>query len=159
MTVSKDAPILPAVGIGGILLRTPIRELSSLLGGLGIRSAGDYFLAGLFDARYRLSNLGLEIAVDVRNGRVFRLTATAGYQGALFDRIRVGMQVAEAQRVEQRLQYSEAEEMLFVAGVSGVSLEVAEPDPPPTLVPQLTVVAISVFVPELDTAAGQRGDW
>ncbi len=124
------AEIVPNQGLGGLSLGLNIGELEDLLFGLGTWKEGSFKLASPFEARYRLGRGEIEVAVDVRNGKVFKLTVYAGYQGKLFNEIIVGMTVRQAMQVEPRLFYDEAEESIFCEGVSGLSLDVPEVDPP-----------------------------
>ncbi|MBC6424331.1 MAG: hypothetical protein GDA43_24885 [Hormoscilla sp. SP5CHS1] len=70
-----DAPIVPDRRLGGFDLRTPIRDLSDFLCGLGSWREGFCELVSPFEARYRLGKGEIELAVDVRNGKVFKIAA------------------------------------------------------------------------------------
>ena len=157
--IGIGAAIVPALGLGGLMVGTPIRQISEWLRGEALRGEALYRLAGVFEARYRISSGIIELAVDVRNGKVARLTAFEGYQGALFGLIRPGMLVGEAMRLDPRLQYDEGEGLLLCAGHPGVSLDLADDDPELAGVPNLRIVAVSVTLANIDSPAVQRGDW
>jgi hypothetical protein len=159
LCVQLDAPIVPDRGLGGLWLRTPLGELQDLFLRLALANEIRFELAGLFEARYQLANGAVEVAVDVRNGKVFRLSASTGYQGLLFSRIAVGMTVREALTHQPDLYYDEAEEMLLYKGSDGVSLDVPAIDPSPEEVPEMTIRAINVFASEIGTREGQEGKW
>ena len=154
-TLDLDAPIVPDEGLGGLTLRRPFREVARELAEL----LGPREPVTPTEARYRLGRGEVELAVDVRNGRVFKLIARHGYGGTLFGAIRVGMTVRDAIRLEPRLDYDEAEGALVCRGVDGLQIDLDDPDPPPDLVPDLTIDAISVFAREIATLRGQEGDW
>jgi len=159
-TISQlDAPIIPDRSLGGFDLRTHIRDLSDLLFGLGSWTEGFCELVSPFEARYRLGKGEIELAVDVRNGKVFKIVAYPGYKGKLFDKIVVGMRVKAAMEYEPRLFYSEAEAAILCQDFTGLTLDVPEIDPPPELIPDMTISAISVHIPELYTPRGMSGDW
>ncbi|QDV38390.1 hypothetical protein [Tautonia plasticadhaerens] len=157
--IDLDAPIVPDEGLGGVALR---EELSTQLAGLLDASPGgdaSFELVSPAEARFRPGDGEVEIAVDVRTGRIFKLIARPGYRGTLFGAIRVGMTAQEAMRLEPRLYFDEAEGALYCRGVAGVQLDLDDPDPPSGLVPGLPIVAICVFAKEIETLGGQDGDW
>ncbi|MEK6300445.1 MAG: hypothetical protein AABO41_06955 [Acidobacteriota bacterium] len=157
--IELDAAIVPNSGLGGLSLRERLIEIQYLFEGLGHTQEGAFELAAPFDLRYQLGKGEVVVAVDVRNGKVFLLSASLGYRGYLFEHIFVGMKVKDAMVLEPRLYYDEAEELILCRGVPGLSLDVAEIDPPPESVPAMTISAINVFAQETQMLAGQRGEW
>jgi hypothetical protein len=154
-----EAPIVPDYGLGGFVLRNRIAKSQELLTGLGVLKKGSFRLVSPFEARYILDNGEIEIAVDTRNGKIFKLSAHPGYRGTLFEHIRVGMPVWQVLKIEPRIYYSEAEGAFFCRGVEGLTLDVPDSDAPPDIVPSMIISAISVFAVEILTARGQDGDW
>jgi hypothetical protein len=116
-------------------------------------------MTSAYEARYALDGGIVQIAIDVRNGKVFKLIAGDGYKGKLFGRIAVGMPVAEALAADDRMYYDEAAELLLIRGVDGVALEVPLDDPTSEEAVVSHISAISVFVPEIETLAGIEGRW
>lgn len=159
MELQLEADISPNQELGGLNLRSSIKDLEHLLVGLGVWQEGSFELISPFEARYRLMEGAIEIAVDVRNGKVFKLTACAGYKGKLFGKITVGMSVRQAMALEPSLYYDEAEELILCKGIKGLSIDVPEVDPPPDKVPGMLIHAISVYAEEIMTGPGQKGDW
>lgn len=157
--ISLASPILPNQGLGGLTLRARIVDIQDLFAGLGLYKKGECSLVAPFEARYRLGDGELEIGVDVRNGKVFKLTAGPGYQGLLCGKVGVGMNAGEAMRREPGLRYDEAEEAIMLDGCPGVLLDVPAVDPLPEAVPDLAISAISVYAPEAFSPAGQKGNW
>ncbi len=163
LSLATDSPIVPDQGLGGLKLRSLLVDIQGLLEAQYIQQLPDlpdrawYRLEKPFEAIYRVGPV--EIAVDVRNGKVFRLSAFAGYRGKLFGKIRVGMLVRDALAQDQRLYYDEAEELLLFRGVEGVSLDVPEVDPDPAEVSRFPISAISVFAREITTPEGLMGRW
>jgi hypothetical protein len=155
----NDAPIVPDWGLGGLTLRTRMLDVQDLFYGLGLYSKGSYRLVTPFEARYRLEEHRIEIAIDVRNGKIFKLMAIEGYSGLLFGGVAVGMLVREATDLVPDLYYSEADEGILCRGVAGLFIDISETDPPPELVPSLSITSISVEVRELETGAAERGEW
>jgi hypothetical protein len=156
-SVQLDAPIIPDQGLGGILLRTPVRELQELFVSSG--KSMTFELVSLFEARYRLANGAIEVTVDVRNGKIFKLTARSGYRGLLFDKIGVGTTVREAIACVPALYYDETEEMVLCKGCAGVSLDVPEIDPPSDRAQKMSIDSINVFASEINSLDGQEGMW
>jgi hypothetical protein len=130
-----------------------------MLVGLGVWRPGNFRLVSPFEARYSLEDGSVEFAVDVRNGKIFKVIAQAGYEGKLFGGISVGMPVSDATDMDPRMYYDEASELLLLRDVPGVCLEVPLDDPTPEEAMRLTICAISVFAPEIETAAGLTGNW
>lgn len=155
----KDGPIVPGKELGGIVVGTPFVLLADTLVEARMRDLVEYSLSTLFEASYRILDIAVEIVVDVRNGKISRLTAREGYIGTLSDGIGVGIRVHEALRIEPRFYYDEGAELILCREVPGVVLEVAAIDPDPDAVPAMLVHAISVYAAEVETAAGQRGMW
>ncbi len=153
------ADILPGHSLGGVMVRTPVIELQDMIMDQVRASPDAYSLEGVFEARYRLADGAIEIAADVRNGKVFKICANAGYQGTLLGTLRVGMTVRDAMLAEPRLYYSEPEEMLLIEGIDGVSLDVQEIDPIPDEVPSMPIWSICVHIPELLSRSAQAGQF
>lgn len=154
-----DAEIIPNHGLGNLTLRAHISDIEVLLVGLGVYEQGSFSLVSPFEARYRLGRGEIEVAVDVRNGKIFKLIAYEGYRGKLFGKITAGMRVGDAMRLEPRLYYDEAEEAVLCRGVSGLTVDVPEIDPPAELVPGMQIKAIAVYAEEIDTLQGNAGRW
>ena len=148
--VRTEAPIVPAEGLGGFKLRAHVSELEDILDSIYVKNLRNprwYELVSLYEARYDLGPVA--VAVDVRNGKVFKVIASEGYEGKLFGKIHVGMSVREAMALEPRMYYDEAEEGLYLKGCPGVVLEVPEDDPWPREVRSYPISAISVYAPEV----------
>ena len=148
--IDENAPIVPGEGLGGLRLRVPVRDYEELILSSYVKELPNrswYGLSYPFEARYRLGPV--EVGVDVRSGSVHRLTAFDGYKGWLFGAVRVGMVTRDAMQLDGRIYYDEAEELLLVRGVPGVSLDVPTVDPPVVDVPNLPIWAISVYAEEI----------
>lgn len=158
-TIRLDAPIVPNEVLGGLMLRTKVADIQDLLLGLELYQSGSFSLVGPFEARYKLGAGEIEVGVDVRNGKVFKLIAGPGYRGTLLGSVSVGMPVGEAMEHEPCLRYDEAEEAVLYQGCPGVMLDVPEIDPLPSAVPALPTSAISAYAIEAFRGAGQHGDW
>jgi hypothetical protein len=156
--LNLDAEIIPNQSLGGLTLRTKLIDIQNIVHPWA-QSKGSYHLSRPFEALYRPGNGEIEIGVDVRNGKVFRLTAREGYRGNLFGKVTVGMKVSEAMQLEPRLFYDEADWLIRCKGADGLSIDISEIDPPPELVPGLVISAISVYALESMTLQGQNGDW
>jgi hypothetical protein len=154
-----DAHITPNEGLGGLRLRTKLIEIQDLVTPQMYTDPATYQLVSPFEARYTMANGAIEVAVDVRNGKIFKLIAREGYWGKLFGTIAVGMLAADAMQIEPGLKYDEAEETIICEGVPGLAIDVPAKDPPAELVPTMTISAINVFAVEILTANGQRGHW
>jgi hypothetical protein len=90
----------------------------------------------------------VEIAVDLRDGIVFALSALEGYEGRLFDKIRVGMSFAEARTEDPRLHYDSLRWETRIEGVDGLELFLDDSDPEPEHLDETTIREICVFLPD-----------
>jgi hypothetical protein len=159
MKVNLFDPIMPNESLGGLRLRVHVAQLTDLVAGLGVTTAGTYVLASPFEARFSFGDGDVQCGVDIRNGKVFKLIATKNYEGTFQGRIRVGMAVQDAFRIDPRLYYDEAEETILCRGIEGIVFDVPVDDPFPSEVPSLTISSIAVFAAEINTLAGQEGRW
>ena len=159
MIVSKTAPIIPNESLGGLRLRDQLSSIQQLVLREGADTQGHYRLVRPFEASYDLLRGVVEVVVDVRNGKIARLSCHPGYVGLLFDAVRIGMTVREAMEARSCFEYNEAEELILCEGIPGISLSVAGVDPDPADIMDMRIVSISVFAAEIATAAGERGDW
>jgi hypothetical protein len=153
------APIIPNEGLGGIPLRAAIIDIQNIFSGLGVLTAGHFNLHSPFDARYYLGKGEIVVCVDVRNGKIFMLSACEGYKAGLWGKIFIGMKVSDALKLEPQLFYDEAEEVILCKDCPGLSIDISEIDPPVELVPELTITAINVYADEIWTSPGQKGRW
>jgi hypothetical protein len=155
----NDGSIIPGQELGGVAVGTPFVRLANTLTEARVKNSVEYSMSTLFEASYYMRDFNVEIVVDVRNGKISRLTAREGYVGTLSNGVGVGTQVREAIRMEPRFYYDEAEELILCRGVPGIALELAAIDPYPDAVLEMPVHAISVYAAEIETVAGQQGMW
>ena len=161
-----DEPIIPNFGLGGLRIRTPLIEIQKSVSEGSIFGAVRYEMASVFEARYYVADGAVAIGVDIRNGKVFRLSAMAGYTGLLFGKVAVGMRVADAFALVPGLYHNEADGVIYCrdpdregADIPGLAIDVGEDDPIPRLVPSMNIHAISVFIAELFSEEGLTGTW
>lgn len=153
------APIIPNVGLGGFQLRAPLIDFQDTLMKCLSYEPPSFSLNTPFEACYQFENGSIEVWVDVRNGKVFKITAKNGYQGQLFEGVMVGLNAGEGMKRHPALFYDESEELILCKSVRGVSLDISETDPPPDLVPALSISAISTYIQEIDTLPALEGKW
>jgi hypothetical protein len=118
-----------------------------------------FTLVSPLEARYEFTDYRLQVYVDVRNGKIYKLAALPGYKGLLFNKIYVDMKVSEAMALEPALYYDEATEVIRCKNILGLAIDVPETDPPPELVPGMTISAISIYAEEAFTPLGNLGQW
>jgi hypothetical protein len=115
-------------------------------------------MAAPYEVRYVFGDGSIEAAVDVRNGRIFKLIASREYKGGFGD-VHVGMLVRDAIRVNPHLYYSEPEECILCEDLSGLVFDVPVRDPDPFSVLDLAISHIAVYASEIETPEGQDGKW
>jgi len=152
-----NAAIIPAQESGYFLLRTKLIDIQDLF--FGLFKESPYRLASPFEARYDFGRGEIQVCVDVRNGKVFKIIVSEGYRGLLIGKIKVGMLVREAMALEPALYYHEPTEIILHRSYPGVGMEVDAIDPYAEAVPDMCIAYISVFIPELHTLDGHKGLW
>jgi len=80
--VDIEAPILPGVGLGGYRVGIRLAEIQESVHGLGLTLQGSIRVVQYFEARYILGRGEVQIGVDIRVGKVFKVIAGPGYLGA-----------------------------------------------------------------------------
>jgi len=81
MKLQSEAKIIPNIGLGGLKLRAKITDIQELLTGLGVSKKGSFRIISPFEVAYSFAEGEVEATVDIRNGKIFRLTAQKGYAG------------------------------------------------------------------------------
>lgn len=157
-----DAPIVPEQSLGGLTLRSHISELQDLIQSMIYTSTftfGPMGPAAPFFMTYKFFGGTLQVDVDVRNGKIFQLTAKEGYRGLLFGDVGVGMRVRDVLERHPDLYYDEAEEVILSHTIEGVCLVVPDIAPPPELVPDMEIADIGVYIEEIWMLNYARGNW
>ncbi len=142
--ISKDAPIIPFEGMGGIKLYSSMDSLNSILlsDGVALRILNDLWL------RYDIQNC-IELFFHRKNQKLFRITTLEQYTGKLWGRIAVGMTVKEMLVTEPGFRYDEFEEVW--ESPKGVFIE--------TDAVTNQVKWISVYIKELDLEDFDLAKW
>lgn len=154
-----DAPIIPNESLGGFALRTPLIDIQNQIEILGGTMIGNYNLATPFGACYLVGDKLMEIGVDVRNGKIYNITACSGYRGRLLDKIIIGMKVKEVSALIPSIYYDESRDILQSNEYPGLAMNVGETDPPLHLLPDMKITSISVYANEITTFDGSKGLW
>lgn len=142
--IDINSPIIPWVGLGGVKLYSHISQFYDLIDKMDGKSS----LLVKFFVRYEIKD-SVDLWFNLMNGKLFKITASKGYKGLLFDKIHVGMHIDEVLRIEPSFEYDDFEEVYV--SPKGVFIET---DPV-----ELTVLWISVYVKELDNDDFERGNW
>jgi hypothetical protein len=158
MQIDLTAPVVPAESLGGLQIRTHVTDIDDLLRGIGTTSPGTFELVRPYEARFSFGDGSVEAAVDIRNGRIFKLIGRRNYKGC-FGAVALGMIAAEVFRHDSRFFFDDAEGYFFCKGVPGLAIELPDDDPDPQQVLRLPISAFSVYAPGINTADGQGGNW
>ncbi|CAM4202956.1 hypothetical protein [Paenibacillus typhae] len=157
--VDINAPIKPKLSIGGINLRSHIREYYDIIptfSWVDKATLGDcsVYIFGSFHVRYEMRNT-LYLFFNILNGKLYKITALANYQGLLLDKIKVGMNIVDLLELQPNLVYDEFEEVYSYEGLAIETNEIG------------MIESISVYVEELDTLDSdvelrrqfEKGNW
>lgn len=145
MMIDKTAPIVPWEGLGGIKLRTHVKELYNII-------TGDprYDLEGIGACMFQYTINGcMSLWFNVFNGKLLKIIAFDGYEGKLWDKIYVGMPMEEALQIDSSFEYDEFEEVYV--SPKGIYIET---DPETE-----KIITISVFIKGVDDPDFDKGDW
>ncbi|WP_088810942.1 MULTISPECIES: hypothetical protein [Listeria] len=142
--IDINAPIVPYESIGGIKLYSTIKELKEIVTGKNVE-------VQVFNKVRIIYTIGdsLKLFFDLLTGKLFKIVTLAGYKGALFGEIKVGMKSEEFLKIEPSFVYDDFEEVYETE--KGVYIE--------TEARNDTVRWISIFVKELGTEAFKKGEW
>ncbi|MFW5433963.1 hypothetical protein [Paenibacillus apiarius] len=126
--IDTTAPILPGESLGGVKLLTHIKEYKELVSSfswLDQKTLKDcsVSLFSPFHIGYEMKNT-LIMIFDVITGELQRICALKNYEGTLFGKLKIGMLLEQAERLEPRLTYNDFEELFYIKGVEGVTIEV-----------------------------------
>ncbi len=137
------ASINPKFSIGGIKLRSHLREYYDIIPKLSwvdkeTLDDCSAYIFGSFHIRYEMRDT-LYLFFNILNGKLYKITALKNYQGPLFGKIKVGMEIEHLLELQPNLVYDEFEE---VYSYEGLAIETNEHG---------MIEAISVYVEELDT--------
>ncbi len=154
-----DEPIIPNQSLGGFELRTRLIDIQNQIAVLGGTMIGNYNLATPFGACYLVGDKLMEIGVDVRNGKIYNITAHLGYRGRLLDKISIGMKVKEVSDLLLSIYYDDRTDTLQSNEYPGLAMNVGETDPPLHLLPDMKITSISVYANEITTYDGSKGLW
>lgn len=157
-----ESPIVPSEGLGGLLLGSSLLDsnLQDMIYDYTIIKGGTFSMRSPFVAHYLLVDSLIGIRVDVRNGKIFQLTAYKGYKGKLLNLISPDMPVFEIKELVPSLYYDEFNEQFAFRDFPGVSFDL--PEEPfsnfqPTL--DMKITAINIFDTRIDTPQGMQGFW
>ncbi len=153
-----NADIVPNVGLGGFLLRNKITEYLEVFVKLKQDNAIEFEQTGLFEACYKIKSCALEVYVDIRNSKVYKIAAVAGYKGGLNHNIYVGMSIEDAFTINSDLYFREADSAVLCKNTEGIAIDLGVDDPWPEEIMELNVDSIVVFAPEVFSALGQCGN-
>lgn len=142
--IALDADIVPWQGLGNIKLYATLDALHPIVADKRTKKLA--YHKNL--VRYEVPGK-LYLFFNLVNGKLFKLTALHGYRGALFGRIRMGMQMETVLQIEDSFSYDAFEEVYY--SPKGVYIE--------TDAERNTVQWISVFIRELERADFEEGNW
>lgn len=142
--IDNSSLIIPWVGLGGLKLYSHISQFYELIDKMDEKSS----LLVKFFVRYEIKG-SVDLWFNLINGKLFKITASKGYKGLLFDKIHIGMHIDEVLQIEPSFEYDDFEEVYF--SPKGIYIET---DPV-----ENTVLWISVYVKEIDNEDFNRGKW
>lgn len=153
--IDVKAPIIPGEGLGDLKLRTHIRdyyELVQTFSWIDEKTLKDcsVYLFSPFHVGYEMKDT-LIMVFHIPNGKLLKICALKNYKGMLLGKIKIGMPIKKALKIEPNLFYDEGEELYFIKGIKGVSIE--------TDAYNKYIEAITVHVNELDELRGDYKNW
>lgn len=128
--ININAPILLGKGLGELKLLTHIKEYKELVSSfswLDQKTLEDcsVSLYSPFHIGYEMKNT-LIMIFDVITGRLQRICAIKNYEGTLFEKLKLGMSLEEAKKLQPKLVFDDFEELYYIDGIEGVTIEADE---------------------------------
>lgn len=110
--------------------------------------------------RYTFEDLQVQLAVDVRTGIIYRITALAGYQGTFLGSIGIGTPISEVLAMDLGFEYRDAEDAFQTTKYYNLWLEQNISDPLPEDYPDLKIESITISDRDyIDIAEGHKPGW
>ena len=125
--IDTTAPILPGEGLGGLKLLTHIKDYKELVTSfswLDQKTLKDCSVS-LFSPLhigYEMKDT-LIMIFDVITGNLQRICDIKNYEGTLLGKLKVGMSLEQAKKLEPKLTFDDFEELYYIDGVQGVTIE------------------------------------
>ncbi|QKG83149.1 hypothetical protein GXN76_00845 [Kroppenstedtia pulmonis] len=120
-----NAPILPGVSCGGLCIGKSLSDYMSLVSSFEIKMFDDqkkYAELQSLHVVYTFKDT-ISFEIHIPDHKLTKICTFKNYKGKLFDKIYLGMDLDEAMKKEPNLFYDEDEELFFIKGVKGVSIE------------------------------------
>lgn len=158
--ISLIAPILPNESLGNIVLRENIKVLLQTFKFENIVYLSER--ENIYSKTvtiYKIFNDAINIAVDNRNSKIFRISASKGYEAKLFDKIMIGDTLFDVIEKEKSFYYSERDDVVLSKKFPGVSLDLEISDFLFSDIKNPKIEYISVYAVESMTVQGQMGNW
>jgi len=109
---------------------------------------------------YTFEDLQVQLAVDVRTGIIYRITALSGYQGTFLGSIGIGTAILDVLAMDLGFEYRDAEDAFQTTLYRGVWLEQNIGDPLPEDYPDLKIESITISDRDyIDLAEGHKPGW
>ena len=142
--IDLNAPIIPWIGLGNIKLYSTIESLRDVLELESVKRF-EYYKDLV---RYEIQG-EVYLFFNMRNGKLFKITALENYRGALFEKIKMGMNLKDVLEIEPSFRYDDFEEVY--CSDKGIYIE--------TDAENNTVCWLSVYVKELDQEDFEDANW
>lgn len=151
--------IVPNCNVENIFLRKKITEYSEMLAQQKSHGLLEFEEPDEYTGCYHLKGLYLEIYVDKRNEKIYKIAVLKGFSGAFEEKIRLGMTIPDACEKDPRLYFKESESIMLFKGIEGICIDLGVDDPWPDELDDLCVDSIIVFATEAFTFEGLKGHW
>lgn len=149
INLDKYQEIIEGKSLGGVSLGEKISNYSELLEKFNTLDNLEFEQDGIYSTVYKISDYPIEIYVDTRTGLIYKLSALQGYLGSFKNKIKLGISAKELLKADKNFYYSEFDEAILSKTFDGIVFEVEEDDPLPYEVEKQTIVAITIFIPDI----------
>ncbi len=138
--INIRAEIIPAIGLGGILLGESLVKYETWLRSGFVKYQQD----SLFSVKYLLPEYPIEIGVNIRDGNIYRISALNGYLGK-YNNLGIGMPVKQ---IGCDFTYDDCDEGFINKGIPGLIIEPDIDDPLPDELEKARIGVITVYDPK-----------
>lgn len=153
--IDVKAPIVPSKELGGLKLHTHIKDYYELVKSFSwldkhtLRDCSASLFSP-FHVGYEMKDT-LIMVFHILNGKLLKICALKNYKGPLLGKIKIGMPIEKALKIQPNLFYDEDGELYSIKGTPGVTLE--------TDAYNKYIEVITIHVNELEDLRGNSEEW
>ena len=145
MEIDIYADIVPGKSLGGFDISESVVKYWSLLDFYSSLGKLGCSQTSISTVRYSFSGAPVELSVDIRTGKIYKISALVGYVGSFLKKIKVGDSINKVLDQDLGFRYEDFDMAFFSSVYPGIVLEPDIYDPLPEDMPKLNIEAITII--------------